>query len=123
MGLFPSNKRTVEWTDIESVEQLEDLITSSKENVLLFFKHSTRCPISSFALRRFEGDWNEDSKAGAFFIDTLAHRDVSDALSRLSGISHQSPQVLVMKDGMVLHHASHEQIDANKIIDLLNKLL
>lgn len=122
MGIFSSNKRAaVEWTEIEFVEQLEDIIYSSEQKVLLFFKHSTRCPISSFALRRFEEEWNDATNASTYFIDLLAHRDVSDALSRLSGISHQSPQVLVIKGEKTLHHASHEQIDANEIMNLINK--
>lgn len=125
MGIFSSNKISqVDWTPIESVEQLETLIANNASGPLLFFKHSTRCPISSFALRRFESDWKKEAVfASTYFIDLLAHRDVSDALSRITGVVHQSPQALVLSKGSVIYHASHEQIDANQIMDLLAKNL
>lgn len=115
MGFFSSNKVAFDWVQLESENQLNELMESSNEQAVLFFKHSTRCSISSFALRNFESDWNQDLPVTCVYLDLLNHRDLSNLLAEKTGVVHQSPQVIVIYKNQVIYHASHQNIDAEKI--------
>lgn len=121
MGLFSfgkggsSNKTNLNWIQVETIESLKSALSKSTDNPVLFFKHSTRCSISSMALNRFEKEWNESNNCELYFIDLIAHRDVSNTLSELTEIPHQSPQVIVVDQGKSIYNASHSGIDAEDI--------
>ncbi len=79
-------------------------------------KHSTRCPISGGALHAFRevaGSWEGEDRF--YIVDVIGDRDVSNAVASISGISHESPQVMVIRDGAVTWHASHFGITADSI--------
>ncbi len=107
------------WTEIHSVDELHEIWDNSIEKPAVFFKHSTRCSISSMALRAFERDWVSDDTQ-LFFIDLIANRDVSNLLAELSNVEHQSPQIIVTNNKTVLFSDSHGTIDAEKVQKLIH---
>jgi bacillithiol system protein YtxJ len=123
MGLFSSSKsksRKLDWIEINSMDELDQAIEKSPEKPAVFFKHSTRCSISSMALNRFENDWKEDADGILYFIDLIKNRDISNMLSEKADVYHQSPQVIVLKDKKAIYDASHSAISATEIIEKLN---
>jgi len=122
MGLFSSGSSAATpfpWKHITSPEELETAWAGSHGKPAVFFKHSTRCSISSMALRSFQSDWNlGEMRFDLYFIDLIAHRDVSNALAEKSAVVHQSPQVIVANGEKSIYNASHEQIRAEKIASL-----
>jgi bacillithiol system protein YtxJ len=121
MGLFSSfnTPSSFPWKHIASVGELEEIFKQKNDKAHLFFKHSTRCSISSMALREFEQKWdNGQADFELYFIDLLRHRDVSNRLAELSGVQHQSPQVIVVKGDKMLLTASHDRISASQILRL-----
>lgn len=118
MGLF-SSTTDFAWTHLESQDQLSDLIVSSNEKPVLFFKHSTRCSVSRMALSQFEQEWNAVSDCNVVFLDLLQYRELSNAIVSLTGVQHESPQTILLKNGKVVAHASHYRIDASTIQKLL----
>ena len=123
MGLFSSKREeTFPWVKISSIDQLNDVLLNSSEKPLLIFKHSTRCSISSMALNSFERYWtNDPAFCDLYFIDLLRHRDVSDEIAVLTGIVHQSPQVIVIRGKEIVYDATHSSIDGRKIESILKK--
>lgn len=122
MGLFSraSSSADFPWTNITSIDQLDQVLASPSENAKVFFKHSTRCSISSMALRGFERTWEtEGTGFELYFIDLIAHRDVSNAIAEKLKVTHQSPQAIVTRNGEVIYDASHHGIDAEKIQQLV----
>jgi len=107
------------WQEITSVEDLESHWNETP-NTKLYFKHSTRCSISSMALKMFEREWDSSNDCELLFIDLIQYRDVSNLLAKLSNVEHQSPQVIVVKNNVVVYHDSHGTIDATKIKTILN---
>ncbi len=105
------------WNTLTNTEALAAAIESS--GTKLFFKHSTRCIISSMALKSFEREWDTSLDVTLYFIDLIANRPVSNELAEISHVQHQSPQAIVMDGTNVLYSSSHEQIDATKIKQLL----
>jgi bacillithiol system protein YtxJ len=108
------------WTEITSESQFVDVLNNDSVAIKVFFKHSTRCSISSMALKMFENEIFISDKIGYYFIDLIAHREVSNLLTQTTNIEHQSPQVIVLKNGKVIYSTSHHNIDAlqiNKMIE------
>ena len=121
--MFSSKKRdALPWQDLTSVDQLGELIQSVGEKPVLFFKHSTRCVVSSMALKNFEDEWTTGIElCDLYFLDLLSHRDVSNEIAVLTEVTHQSPQAIVVKNKAVIYDATHSAIDALKIQSLLKK--
>jgi len=97
------------WNKLEDISDIDKINNLSKEHKVLLFKHSTHCSISSSALNRLERNWkDEDSeKLSPYYLDLLKHRNVSNAIAELYAVEHQSPQVLVIKDGKCIYTETH----------------
>jgi len=122
MGLFGFGQRksTLDWNQLESVQELENLLAERDGKPRVFFKHSTRCSISAMALNNFESSW-KGAPDTLYFIDLIRFREVSNALAAGTDVRHESPQAIVVRDGNVIYQASHSSIDARKIEHLLEK--
>lgn len=107
------------WIELTSIDQLNHIWSNSLTQPAVFFKHSTRCSISSMSLRAFERSWVIDDTQ-LFFIDLIAHRDVSNLLAEISHVEHQSPQAIVTKNNIVIYNDSHGTIDSEKIQQLIH---
>ena len=97
--------------ELKNTTDLEQALANSFEGEILIFKHSTRCGISRMALKNFEFDI--DSNAGFenyYYLDLIAHRDLSNKIAEDLGVKHESPQLLYIKDGRVIKNQSHHQI-------------
>lgn len=104
------------WRELNNLSQLEEIIRLSQTRPQLIFKHSTRCFISKSVLRNFESDWPaNDPKVDCWFLDLLAHRDVSGAVEKQFLVRHESPQAILIQQGQAVYNASHDDISAVEI--------
>ena len=114
--MFWSKKKeqvaSVEWFKLSSVEQLDEIIEESKTKPVLIYKHSTRCGVSSMAFDRLTRGWENEynDRLKPYYLDLIAHREVSDAVAQRFGIYHQSPQVILVKNGIATYDDSHMAI-------------
>jgi bacillithiol system protein YtxJ len=104
----------MKWIEIENMSQVDQLFESSLSTKQLIFKHSTRCSISSMALRRAEEQLPIPNLT-SHYLDLIQFRNVSDYISEKSGVVHQSPQVIVINNNNVVYHGSHGSIDWQEI--------
>lgn len=99
------------WTPLTELAHLDAIDAASKGRPVLIFKHSTRCSISSTALHRLERNWRpEDAAHAVWYLDLLRYRPISDAIAERYGVRHESPQVLVIREGRCVYDASHTAI-------------
>lgn len=106
------------WIILNSKEQLHEIKSAKGNNVI--FKHSTRCSISLMAKRKFELDWHDlpdDSKI--YFLDLISHRDISNAIAEMFQVHHESPQLLLIKDGECILSQSHSDISVDEVNEVL----
>lgn len=82
------------------------------EGEAILFKHNTDCPISASAHREMESFLSGGERPPVYVIDIHASRDVSDYLEEKTGITHESPQVILVRDGRPAWHASRFDITA-----------
>ena len=104
----------MEWIHLTDEEELNTIIENSKEKAQVIFKHSNRCSISSVALHRFQ----KAARPGGidfYFLDLIAYRSISNKIAEVFGVRHESPQVLVIKDGKCVYDESHSGINMDEI--------
>jgi bacillithiol system protein YtxJ len=105
------NQQEVPWIALNKISQLDEIDSESALNSVVIFKHSTRCGISRSVLRRFEQDFDFSEEMPKFyFLDLLAHRDVSEAVAQRYLAEHESPQMLVIQKGKLVYNVSHHDI-------------
>ncbi len=108
------------WNHLTSPNQLDELISLSETLPCLIFKHSTRCNISTLAKSRLEMQWNiSDDSIQPFYLDLLAHRDISSLITEKFQVYHESPQILLIQKGVCILDASHLDIDVEEIKSVL----
>lgn len=109
----------INWIPLTDLAQLNEIIELSNEKPISIFKHSTRCSISRFALKQFENEFDSADATDTYFLDLIEYRDVSNEIANRFQVVHQSPQVLLIKNGRSVYDASHSDIDARDLADRL----
>ena len=106
------------WKSIENLAQIQQLKEESKTQPVLIFKHSTSCSISGMAWNRLQRNWQDEDfeKVSPYILDLLSYRDISNAIAVEFAVEHESPQVILVKDGMAYYDSSHMGINYQEII-------
>jgi len=115
----PKEKKILPWKNLTEVPQLDEIEKLSKGKTQVIFKHSTRCGISSMVMNQFVDAFDVDSNLDLYYLDLLNYREVSNETGYKFQVMHQSPQLLVIKNGVVVTHASHgaiNEIDLTKFV-------
>ncbi|WP_224740587.1 bacillithiol system redox-active protein YtxJ [Olleya marilimosa] len=115
----PKEKKILAWKNLTEVPQLDEIEKLSKGKTQVIFKHSTRCGISSMVMNQFIDAFDVDSNLDLYYLDLLNYREVSNETGYKFQVMHQSPQLLVIKNGVVVTHASHgaiNEIDLTKFV-------
>jgi bacillithiol system protein YtxJ len=109
------NENKINWNELTDLGQLNEIIDLSNEKPVAIFKHSTRCSVSRMALKQFENEFNSSDKVTPYFLDLIAHRDISNEIASRFGVTHQSPQLILIKEGKAIYNVSHSDIDAEEL--------
>lgn len=108
---------------LQSIEELNEIMAlsfSEEIDGVFIFKHSTRCSISSMVWNRLQRDWKFDPERVKFYyLDLIRYREVSNKIAELTGVEHQSPQLIGIKNGKAFYDASHTMI---RVLDAENAL-
>jgi bacillithiol system protein YtxJ len=109
----------INWTSLTNLKQLDEIVLLSNKKPVAIFKHSTRCSISRFALKQFENEFDSADATDTYFLDLIEHRDVSNEIASRFQVVHQSPQLLLIKNGQSVYDVSHSDIDAGVLAERL----
>jgi bacillithiol system protein YtxJ len=108
------------WNTLDNLNQIEAIKERSQTVPCLLFKHSTRCEISSIAKFRLEQQWeNLDNTVEPYYLDLIAHRNISGFLAETFNVHHESPQILLIHQGECIFDASHLDISVEEINEVL----
>ena len=106
-----------EWITLNNVDQISDIISSSRKKPILIYKHSTSCGISHMAKSRLNNDWDDiKDKVTLYYLDLLAYRSVSNEVARIFNVTHQSPQLILVVDGRVVSSWSHYDVSVKSVL-------
>ncbi len=111
--LFGGSKEVKEekilpWIPLNDMQQLNFIEKKSKTKAQVIFKHSTRCGISRMVINQFVDNYNlSENNLDLYYLDLLSFKEVSNEVGYKFQVIHQSPQLLVIKNGVVVAHESH----------------
>jgi bacillithiol system protein YtxJ len=117
-GLFGNNdnkeqkvEKDIPWIPLTSIDQLEEIEKKSLGKPQIIFKHSTTCGISRMVINMFKSGYDlNENQADLYYLDLHSYREVSNEVGYRFQLLHQSPQLLVIKNGTTVSHASHGAI-------------
>ena len=109
-------KETTKFYTLDKIEQFDEIDEISQTKLVVLFKHSTRCSISRMALKQFDAEFNyPEEKIDWYLLDLLNHRDLSNEIASRYNVMHQSPQIVVIRNGKAVFNASHDSISAEDL--------
>ena len=106
------------WIALTEQEQLANI--KADKGYSLIFKHSTRCSISLMAKKKLELEGEIiPENVPVYYLDLLNYREISNAVADIFQVHHQSPQLLVIKNGECIFESSHGEISAEEAAEQL----
>ncbi|WP_136481273.1 bacillithiol system redox-active protein YtxJ [Cognatitamlana onchidii] len=108
----PKEEKVLPWIELSSLEQLDVIKEKSKSKTQVIFKHSTRCGISRMVMNQFIDAYQfKESDLDLYYLDLLSYRDVSNEVGYRFQVMHESPQIIIVRQGEAVAHASHGGIN------------
>jgi bacillithiol system protein YtxJ len=109
------------WIELTDENQLEAIKKESFGKPVVIFKHSTRCSISAMAKNRLERD-SQPEGVDFFYLDLIRYRALSNRIAEVFEVVHESPQVLLIREGVCVYDESHNGIAMDEIADALHPM-
>ena len=109
------------WISLTDLHQLDEIKKQSFVKPQVLFKHSSRCSISSVALRRLDNA-GFVPEADYYLLDLFRNRYISAKIADDFNVCHESPQLLLIKEGACVYDESHLSIDMSELAEQLARL-
>jgi bacillithiol system protein YtxJ len=109
----------MKWTYLRSEAQLTALEKDSEVQAVLIYKHSNRCHVCTYTLRDLERNWVETyaTSLKPYFVDVIEQRELSREIAARYGVTHESPQALVISNRKCVLHRSHSDINLDELLE------
>jgi bacillithiol system protein YtxJ len=105
------------WLPLTDDRQLDEILTASYQKPIAIYKHSTRCSVSVMVKKGLEQQWHlSDQQLPIYYLDLLTYRPISNRIAELFHVVHQSPQLILIRDGKSIYNASHSEVDYDEIV-------
>jgi bacillithiol system protein YtxJ len=103
------------WIHLTSEDQLQKIVVKSQEKPQVIFKYSSCCHLSEIVFQRLQKNCCPGD-VDFHFLDLTNYNPISEKVSEVFGVSHQSPQILVINEGQCIFHESHPDISLEGIL-------
>lgn len=101
---------------LEDAHGFADLVDASKSRPVVVFKHSLTCPLSAAAYEQLA-----ELGVEVALVEVQTSRELSREIERKTGITHESPQVILLRNGQVVWTASHWNVKAESLAEALRE--
>lgn len=115
----PKEEKVLPWLPLNTIDQLDTILEKSKSKTQLIFKHSTRCGISRMVMNQFISEYDLEMNVDLYYLDLLSYRDISNEVGYKFQVIHQSPQLIILKNGVAVAHESHGSINDMDLAQLV----
>jgi len=102
------------WKPLTDEKDLELIKEASAQTPQVIFKHSSRCSISSMAKNRLDRSTPPEG-VDFYFLDLINYRSLSNKVAEAFAVNHESPQILLIKNGECIYDESHSGISMDEI--------
>ncbi len=103
------------WIQLTEEKQIQEINEKSKNRLQVIYKHSTRCGISSVAKSRLDRA-TQPENIDFYYLDLISNRGLSNKVSEVYKVHHESPQILVISNGECTYSESHMGISMDDIM-------
>jgi bacillithiol system protein YtxJ len=104
------------WIHLTDEDQLQNIVIRSEVKPQVIFKYSKRCYLSEVIFQRLQKDCCPE-QVDFYFLDLVSYRQISDKVATLFHVNHESPQILLIKDGECIFEESHSDISLEEILE------
>jgi bacillithiol system protein YtxJ len=120
LGLAKAAPSNAEWKILDNAAQLEQITADSFHKPVVLFKDSTSCGISARAKYELEKNWDFNvDELDFYYLDLLTYRPISNQIAADFGVTHQSPQIILLKNGQAVYNTSHHRISVAALREAL----
>lgn len=109
----------IRFQDLTDVEKLNEIDEKSRIKPQIIFKHSTRCSISNVAKKVVTAEMNSISQeeCDIYYLDLLQFRSISNTIAERYSVTHESPQIILIKNGKCVFNASHGEVSIGRALE------
>lgn len=107
-------EQSTNFSPVTEAGELEQLLARSHDAPVILFKHSTTCPISARAHRQMT-ELSTDVAGRISLVVVQRARELSRRVAEQTGIQHESPQAIILRNGQAVWSASHFDITAEAV--------
>lgn len=111
----------MDWKVLREESELDQILHQSESRPQVIFKHSTRCSVSSVAKSRLERS-TAPQGVDFYYLDILSYRSISNKVAELLHVHHESPQLLIVRNGECVYDESHMGINMGEISDFVDSI-
>jgi bacillithiol system protein YtxJ len=104
------------WITLETETQLNEIREKSTDRAQIIFKHSTRCSTSQLVKSRLERA-ELPAAVDFYYLDLIRYRPVSNKIAETFQVHHESPQILVIRNGECIYDESHLGITMDDVLE------
>lgn len=99
------------WIKADSTEKIDEIRKLSGAEKVLILKYSAKCSINHVVRFLLEREWNEgEMQMKTYLVDVNANRELSDLIEKEFGVTHETPQAIILKDSKPVFTASHGKV-------------
>ena len=100
----------------------EDVASVLTEPLAVLYKHSSRCPTSSLAYNEIRSLGRLQQDVPVYLLDVIERRALSRYVAERLGVTHASPQAIILRGGIRTWHGSHFEVQADAMARRLEQL-
>ncbi|MDX1591264.1 MAG: bacillithiol system redox-active protein YtxJ [Balneolaceae bacterium] len=109
------------WVYPDNKDELSRILETS-DKLVLVYKHSNRCATCLMTMRVAEKIMREfGDRLRYIFLDVIHNRDISSHVAEMTSVRHESPQVILINDGITVMDLSHGHIGYETLQNAINK--
>lgn len=113
----------MEFKTLNQSDQLNEIDSLSHSKLQAIYKHSTSCYVSRIAKKNLleELESDKENLMDVYYLDLLSYRELSNNIANRYSVQHESPQILFIKDGKCIYHASHSDVSISAVFQEISK--
>lgn len=109
------------WNKLSDIDEFQSILKRSNEKPQLIYKHSPSCSVSFLSKQDLDANTKKLAElADLHIVNVIGYRELSRGIASELNIRHESPQVLLVKNGEVVWHGSHWQVNSGEVYSKLN---
>ena len=109
----PKEEKVLPWIPLNNLSQIKSILIKSNTKPQIIFKHSGRCGVSRMVINQFIDSYTySENEFDLYYLDILNFKQLSNEIGYTFQVFHQSPQLIIIKNGMAKAHSSHSAINS-----------